>query len=230
MIAHRHHRLRGRSLVLAGLAAGIVAGLTARAGNAQAGSTAPAAAHADTLQPDTTLVFRVDSTGRLWTGFMLDTRYGPRREMHMSGPVPGTGWLGLRVSFPNHPGWRGRGRPAPGEKAPEKPVVRSVDRGSPVESAGLRPGDVIVAVDGVDARVPYLFTQPRPGRVITFRVSRGGSERDVRVTVSPMPSNAQAEHVMRLHAACLRQAAARAASDAEFHLLQDTCMVTYPVH
>ncbi|HET6380648.1 MAG TPA: trypsin-like peptidase domain-containing protein [candidate division Zixibacteria bacterium] len=73
---------------------------------------------------------------------------------------------------------------------PNQPAVIP---GSPAEAAGLRAGDVIVAVNGsrVDASddLAEHILAYRPGDEITLRVLRGSSTREVRLTLGTLPDN-----------------------------------------
>ncbi len=66
----------------------------------------------------------------------------------------------------------------------DRPIVGAVEAGSPAASAGLLPGDEIVAVDGErpanweDAQYQILL---RPESTFTVRVRRAGEERDLEV-------------------------------------------------
>jgi putative serine protease PepD len=59
--------------------------------------------------------------------------------------------------------------------------------GGPAEEAGLEPGDVILALDGKpvegSSELIVAIRSRSPGDSITLRVRRGGSERDVEVTL-----------------------------------------------
>lgn len=64
----------------------------------------------------------------------------------------------------------------------EHPVVSSVAERSPAAEAGIRVGDVIVEVDGTDARtLPRLFASP-PGTRHRIRVRRQGRTHDLELT------------------------------------------------
>lgn len=71
--------------------------------------------------------------------------------------------------------------------------VREVSPGGPAEQAGVRTGDVIVAVNGTDVRGPepagrvveLLHDGLKPGERVDLRVSRGGKTRDLTVTARP---------------------------------------------
>ena len=66
----------------------------------------------------------------------------------------------------------------------DRPIVGTVDAGSPAERARLQPGDEILSIDGQplpsweEAQYHILL---RPDRDLALRVRRGGGERDVAV-------------------------------------------------
>jgi|GEM_PF-2935804 len=75
------------------------------------------------------------------------------------------------------------------------PVVGGVWPGSPAEKVGIAAGDVVLLVNGVDARDPRtLFGQP--GKVFTVRVRRGTAVREFVLTSvrRPEPQPAPAPH------------------------------------
>jgi putative serine protease PepD len=61
-------------------------------------------------------------------------------------------------------------------------------KGGPAEQAGLRPGDVITAIDGGkvadSAELIVAIRSHRPGQTVTLTVKRSGDERQVRVTLA----------------------------------------------
>lgn len=76
----------------------------------------------------------------------------------------------------------------------EPPVVVSVERGGPAEEAGLRPGDILLKVDG------QSFTSPgggerlgglQPGDAVTLQVGRGGVLRSVEIVPARPKSRRQ---------------------------------------
>jgi regulator of sigma E protease len=66
----------------------------------------------------------------------------------------------------------------------DRPIVGSVDAGSPAERAGLEPGDEILSIDGEalpsweEAQYHILL---RPDRALRLEIRRGGTERTVEV-------------------------------------------------
>jgi serine protease Do len=69
------------------------------------------------------------------------------------------------------------------------PTIISVDPSSPAERAGIAPGDVLVAYNGLDVvnRDFNLTRLLRPDRKIAITVRRDGEAKDFSVTVAPGP-------------------------------------------
>ncbi len=66
-------------------------------------------------------------------------------------------------------------------------LVRSVEPGAPADKAGIRPGDVIIRVDGKTIErtsdLPRMIGDVTPGTQVTITVQRNGSSKDIAVTV-----------------------------------------------
>jgi serine protease Do len=73
---------------------------------------------------------------------------------------------------------------------PRGALVSSVEKGAPAEKAGLKPGDVLLSVNGKpierSAEVPPLVAAVKPGSKASFEVWREGAKRTVEVTVGEL--------------------------------------------
>jgi C-terminal processing protease CtpA/Prc len=69
------------------------------------------------------------------------------------------------------------------------PVIYKVRRGSPAEKAGLDSGDVVLEVNGVDARTEGAIF-PAVGVKQVIRIRRGDSEREVILLPIALPTRA----------------------------------------
>ncbi|MFL5381787.1 MAG: PDZ domain-containing protein [Longimicrobiaceae bacterium] len=69
----------------------------------------------------------------------------------------------------------------------EHPVVTGVEPNSSAARAGILPGDVLLAVNGRDARERGLFGQRVYGTRYTLRIRRGTEERDIAFVFEPAP-------------------------------------------
>jgi Do/DeqQ family serine protease len=88
-----------------------------------------------------------------------------------------------------------------GLKRPSGALVASVAPNSPAASAGLKPGDLIVSVDGQDVEDPNAFdyrfaTKPLGGNA-RLGVVRGGREQTVTVGLQVAPETPRDEIVLR---------------------------------
>lgn len=71
-------------------------------------------------------------------------------------------------------------------------LVTSVVAGSPAEAAGLRVGDVLLAIDEIEIRsfgdmISYLFTEKAPGETVVFDILRNGSRIEVPLVLGKRP-------------------------------------------
>jgi serine protease Do len=73
---------------------------------------------------------------------------------------------------------------------PRGALVSSVEEGGPAARAGLKPGDVILAVNGepVDqsAAVSRLISRQKPGQQVTLTIWRGKKEQQVKVGIAEL--------------------------------------------
>ncbi|MCB1908688.1 MAG: Do family serine endopeptidase [Rhodocyclaceae bacterium] len=75
-------------------------------------------------------------------------------------------------------------------------LIAGVVRGGPADGAGMRPGDVLLAIDGRAITGPRdmlnIISQLSPGSRNLFHVRRSGRERDLEVTIGTRPSRTTA--------------------------------------
>jgi C-terminal processing protease CtpA/Prc len=86
-------------------------------------------------------------------------------------------------------------------------TVKRTFEGSPAEAAGIQPGDVLYALNGVvisDANKDALAKarkEWKPGQSVTYTIKRNGSDRDVTLTLAPVPADVMArwigEHMLQ---------------------------------
>ena len=100
------------------------------------------------------------------------------RPVALPGPAL---WIGLRTEASGRLSWgRGPGR-----------LVLGVAAGSPACQAGLRVGDILLAIDGLPTRrrhdVDEVLTRHQAGDVLQLRVLRGWATHMFRVTLEPLP-------------------------------------------
>ncbi|HEX6751044.1 MAG TPA: M56 family metallopeptidase [Longimicrobium sp.] len=183
----------GRAVPLAGIALALVA---AACGAASRGG--PDAPEPIDMRPDAAPLFGYHE-GRLYGDFPLDDT----RRLVVNAPDPARGKLGLGWRYGDEP--RTRNSPPP----TVLPTVTSVTPGFPAEAAGVRAGDVLVSVNGRDAREPWLFGSRAPGTAYTVRIRRAGAERNLRLVIGPPPTRAEVERNMGRVAACERRELSR---------------------
>jgi len=96
--------------------------------------------------------------------------------------------------------------------------VEKVIQGSPAERAGLQPGDVLYALNGVriaqsdpDA-LAAARKEWKPGQSVIYTIKREGVDREIKLTLAPMPADVMARWIgdhMKMHAAAERAAATK---------------------
>lgn len=108
----------------------------------------------------------------------------------MSSKLKSSGWVGIEFETPDY-------------------RVTKVIPSSPAETAGLQVGDVLFALNGVPLRdenkeaLAKVRKEWKPGQSVTYSVKRAGTDRDVTLTLAPMPADVMATWIgqhMREHA------------------------------
>lgn len=80
-------------------------------------------------------------------------------------------------------------------------TVRKVVPGSPAESAGIQPGDVLVAMNGIalaEGNLEKIQTARagwKPGVSIVWTMHRGDEKREVSIQLAPMPADVLARYI-----------------------------------
>ncbi|MCL2874929.1 MAG: trypsin-like peptidase domain-containing protein [Betaproteobacteria bacterium] len=71
-------------------------------------------------------------------------------------------------------------------------LIYSVLEGSPADQSGVQPGDVLVAIDGQEVKIPRamldLVASLPPGRISTFRLLRKNKKIDLKIPVGRRPT------------------------------------------
>jgi S1-C subfamily serine protease len=71
-------------------------------------------------------------------------------------------------------------------------IVAYVEQGTPAAAAGLRPADIIVAVDGTPisevGEIMRILRERRPGETLALRVMRGNQQTQVNVRLAAAPA------------------------------------------
>ena len=120
----------------------------------------------------------------------------------MSVSLKTTGWVGIEFedSLLSTGGYR----------------IAKVIEGSPAEKAGLQPGDILFALNGVrfakenGAALAKARKDWKPGQSVTYTIKRAGVDREITLTLAPMPADVMARWIgehMKEHETAERAAA-----------------------
>ncbi|HJQ96841.1 MAG TPA: PDZ domain-containing protein [Candidatus Polarisedimenticolaceae bacterium] len=116
----------------------------------------------------------------------------------MSAKLKNSGWVGIEFQEDSY-------------------TITKVIPGSPAAQAGLQPGDVLYALNGVPLlpqnkeALAKVRKEWKPGQCVAYTVQRSGADREVRLTLAPMPADVMASWIgehMRQHAEHERAAVA----------------------
>jgi C-terminal processing protease CtpA/Prc len=79
-------------------------------------------------------------------------------------------------------------------------VVKIID-GSPAQKAGIQPGDILVAINGIpleegnQEKLASARAASKPGQSVTWTMRREGEKRDVTITLAAMPADVLARYI-----------------------------------
>jgi C-terminal processing protease CtpA/Prc len=79
-------------------------------------------------------------------------------------------------------------------------VVDSVIPDSPAAAAEIRPGDVLVAINGVPIdefkkKMAEKKTELKPGRTVSCTIQRDGVAHEINLTLAPMPADVLSKYI-----------------------------------
>ncbi|HEU5179187.1 MAG TPA: PDZ domain-containing protein [Candidatus Polarisedimenticolia bacterium] len=131
-----------------------------------------------------------------WAGHNGEKCNYPTQECldHMAEKLKSSGWVGVELDY---------------NEATGIPTVTKVVPGSPAEAAGIQPGDVFVALNGVkmikdnEEALNAAKKEWKPGQSVTYTISHNGYDKKVDLTLAPMPADVMAVWIgkhMLMHA------------------------------
>lgn len=114
---------------------------------------------------------------------------------YMATRMKTSGWIGVELEIDEHQGiYR----------------VERVVPDSPAEGAGIRPGDLLYALEGIrlseanNDKLAKVKKNWKPGQTVHYTIRRDGANVQVTLTLAPMPADIVARQIgqhMLLHAA-----------------------------
>lgn len=104
----------------------------------------------------------------------------------MAANMKNTGWIGVELDV---------------DEASGLFKVERVVPDSPAEAAGIKAGDVLYAMNGIklgeenEKALKKAKQGLRPGSSVTYTIKRDGYDRDVKLTLAPMPTDVMAKWI-----------------------------------
>jgi C-terminal processing protease CtpA/Prc len=99
---------------------------------------------------------------------------------HMATKMKDSGWVGLEMDV---------------DETSHVMTIKRVVPGSPAEAAGIQAGDVLYALNGVpitddnEEALQKAKKDWKPGQKVTYTIKRNGLDRQVNLTLAPMPAD-----------------------------------------
>ncbi|MGH2570522.1 MAG: PDZ domain-containing protein [bacterium] len=116
-------------------------------------------------------------------------KYGTQECLdYMATKLKTAGWVGVEL---DHPG---------GEEYGPMTVTRVVE-GSPAEAAGIQAGDLLIAMNGIEfgegheEKLQAERATWKPGSSVTWTMQRDGADRNLAITLAPMPADILAAYI-----------------------------------
>lgn len=100
----------------------------------------------------------------------------------MVAELKSTGFIGVELDDSKH----------------DKLVVTKVISGTPAEKGGIQKGDVLVALNGIPfskENLKKMAKVKKPGREVTCTIRRDGTNKDIKLTLAPMPADMMAKYI-----------------------------------
>jgi C-terminal processing protease CtpA/Prc len=104
---------------------------------------------------------------------------------YMATKMKDSGWIGIEL-----------------EVEPGSPMeVLKVVPGSPAEAGGMRPGDILLAMNGLEFNeanqeaLQKARAESKPGLSVTYTVGRAGQNHDLTLTMAAMPADVLARYI-----------------------------------
>lgn len=104
---------------------------------------------------------------------------------HMAARMKASGWIGIEYD----------------DEKPGEMAITKVVPGSPAEKAGLLPGDVLSALNGVEIKeenndaLMKARKEWKPGQKVTYTIKRGGAPKQVDVILGEWPADLLARYI-----------------------------------
>ena len=99
---------------------------------------------------------------------------------HMAAKMKDSGWVGIEMDV---------------DENTHVMTIKRVVPGSPAEAAGIQVGDVLYALNGVpfsednEEKLQKVRKDWKPGQKVTYTLKRNGLDREVNLTLAPMPAD-----------------------------------------
>jgi predicted metalloprotease with PDZ domain len=123
-----------------------------------------------------------------WAGHTGEKCNHPTQECldYMASNLKNSGWIGVELDINEETGAR---------------VVKKVVPGSPAETAGIQPGDILVSMNGTklakgnEDAIMQAKKDMKPGQTVTYVISSNGLDKKVALTLAPMPADVMAAYI-----------------------------------